>query len=70
MFVPLGTPAIIVNRLNREVTKALTQAEIKEKLLSVGTEAVGSSPEQLTAKLKGEIARLGKVVKDAGLRLE
>ena len=70
LYAPAGTPAAIVNRLNREVVKVLNQADVKEKFLSVGTEVVASSPEQLTAKVKAEMARLGKVVKDAGLRVE
>ena len=68
MFAPAGTPAAIVNRLNREVVRVLSQAEIKEKFFIAGLETVGSSPEESAASLKSEIARLGKVVRDTGIR--
>ena len=70
MFAPPKTPAVIVNRLNREVVTLLNQPDTKEKFLNVGSEVVASSPEQLGASVKADMARLGKVVKDAGLRLD
>ena len=70
MFASPGTPATIVSRLNREVVRLLNQADVKEKFFNVGVETVGSSPEQLAATVKSEMARLGKVVKDAGLKLD
>ena len=70
MFAPPKTPAAIVNRLNREVVTLLNQPDTKEKFLNVGSEVVASSPEQLGASVKADMARLGKVVKEAGLRLD
>jgi tripartite-type tricarboxylate transporter receptor subunit TctC len=46
----------------------LGRPEVKEKLLSTGLEAVGSSPEELAAVIKTDMARLGKLFKEAGLR--
>ena len=43
---------------------------MKEKFFDGGLEAVGSSPEQLAAAMKSEMARMGKVIKDAGIRAE
>jgi len=68
MFVPPGTPAAIISRLNREVVRLLNQSDVKEKFLNAGTETVGSSPEELATKLKLDMARWGKVINDAGLR--
>ena len=70
MFAPPKTPGAIITRLNREVVRLLNQPDVKEKFLNVGSEAVGSSPEQLAASVKADMVRLGKVVKDAGLRLD
>ena len=70
MFAPPKTPAAIVARINREVVTLLGQPDVKEKFLNVGSEAVGSSPQQLAASVKADMARLGKVVRDAGLRVE
>ena len=67
-FAPARTPAPIINRLNQEILLLLNRAEVKEKFLNAGVETVGSSPEQFAATIKSEVARLGKVIKDAGIR--
>ena len=68
LFAPAKTPMTIVRRLNVEIVRLLNRADVKEKLFSSGLQAVGSSPEQLGAAMKSEMARLGKVIKDAGIR--
>jgi tripartite-type tricarboxylate transporter receptor subunit TctC len=68
VYAPLGTPAPIVNRLNHEIVRAINLPEIKEKFSNTGIETVGSSPHELTAAMKVEIARTAKLVKDGGFR--
>jgi tripartite-type tricarboxylate transporter receptor subunit TctC len=68
MFAPARTPAAIVNRLNQEIVRFLGRPEAREKLLATGVEAVGSSPEELVAAIQSETARMGKVIRAAGLR--
>jgi tripartite-type tricarboxylate transporter receptor subunit TctC len=70
MFAPAKTPVSIINRLNQEVIRVLNRPDIKEKLFNAGLEAVGSSPDQLAATIKLELASMGKVIKDAGIRDE
>ncbi len=70
IFAPAGTPAPIINRLNQEIVRLVNKADMKEKLLSTGVEAVGSSPGHLAAAVKSEMASMGKVIKDAGIRGE
>ena len=70
MFAPARTPPLLIKRLNQEVVQILMKVEVKERLLNAGTEAVGSSPEQFAATIKSEIAKWGKVIKDAGIRAE
>jgi tripartite-type tricarboxylate transporter receptor subunit TctC len=70
VLTPAATPAAIVQRLNQEIVRVLNQLDVKQKFFDTGTEVVGSSPEQLTAKMKSEMAQLGKVIKDAGIKLE
>jgi tripartite-type tricarboxylate transporter receptor subunit TctC len=70
ILAPAGTPATIVNRLNQAIVQALKPAETREKLLNAGLEVVGSSPEQLAAAMKTETVTLGKVIKDAGIRID
>lgn len=68
MFAPAKTPAPIITRLNQEFVRALNNADVKPRFFSAGEDVVGSSPEQFAATLKSEMARLGKLIKDAGLR--
>jgi tripartite-type tricarboxylate transporter receptor subunit TctC len=67
MLAPAKTPAAVVNRLNREVVRVMSQADVKEKLLNGGSEAVSSTPAELGAKLKSEVARMDKLFKELGL---
>jgi tripartite-type tricarboxylate transporter receptor subunit TctC len=70
LMAPARTPAAVITRLNQEFVRVLTAGDMKEKLLASGVEAVGTSPDELTAIVKGEVARMGKVIKDAGIRDE
>jgi tripartite-type tricarboxylate transporter receptor subunit TctC len=70
IFAPAGTPAPIVTRLNQEIVRVLARPDVKEKFLATGIETVGSSPEALAALIKGEVARMGKVIKAAGIRAD
>ncbi len=70
IFAPTGTPAAIINLLNREIVQCLKRADVKEKFFKLGVETVGSSPGQFAAKMKLEMVKWGKVIKDAGVRAE
>lgn len=68
VFAPAKTPAAIIRRLNAEIVQAIRRADVKEKLGAMGMEGIGSTPEQLGATIKSEIARIGKLIKDIGIR--
>ena len=68
MWAPAKTPDPVVKRVSLETARFLSRPEVKEKLLSSGLEAVGSSPEELAAVIKADMVRLGKLFKEAGLR--
>ena len=70
VLAPAGTPAAIVKQLNHEIVRALNRPDMREKFLNAGVDVVGSTPEQLTAAMSGEVSRLGKVIRDAGIRIE
>ena len=70
IFAPARTPAPILNRLNQEMVRVLTSADVKDKLFTAGSEVVASTPEQLAATVTSEMARMGKVLRDAGIREE
>ncbi|HSQ03229.1 MAG TPA: tripartite tricarboxylate transporter substrate-binding protein, partial [Burkholderiales bacterium] len=67
---PARMPRALVERLSREIARVLTAPDIRERLLKSGVEAVAGSPEQFGATMKAEMARLGKVIRDAGIRSE
>ncbi len=70
MLAPARTPAPIINRLNQEFVRALNKPELREKLFDMGVEAISSSPEEFAAFIKSDMARMGKVIRDAGIRAE
>ncbi len=70
LFAPAATPRPIINKLHAEVVKALQVPEVRERLASQGAEPVGSTPEEYDAFVRSEIAKWGKVVKEAGITPE
>ncbi len=68
LFAPARTPAAIVNRLNQEAVRFLARTDVKEKFLATGVETMGGTPEDLAAAMKSEMMRMGRVIKDAGIR--
>jgi tripartite-type tricarboxylate transporter receptor subunit TctC len=70
MVAPAGVPRAIVEKLAREVGAIVRSPEIVKVFDASGAVAVGSSPQEFGAFLKAEMAKWGKVVKDAGIKLE
>jgi tripartite-type tricarboxylate transporter receptor subunit TctC len=68
LFVPAGTPAAIIARLNAEVVKILRAPDFRDWLVAQGADPVGSTPEELAAFVKAELAKYAKIVKDSGMR--
>jgi len=71
VMAPAGTPRAIVDRLNAEVNKVVRDPQIvKERMNTVGLEAVGSTPEQLLDVMKTELAKYTKLARDANIQPE
>ena len=70
IFAPAGTPEAVITRLNREFIPFLRRADTREKFFAAGVEVIGGTPEELTATLKSEMARLGKVIQATGIVLD
>jgi len=70
LYAPKGTPKAIVDRLNAEIARILAQPETRQRLLQIGFEPAGGSPEQLAAFEKRERAKWEPVIKAAGLKGE
>jgi tripartite-type tricarboxylate transporter receptor subunit TctC len=70
IWAPAKTPAAVINRLNQEIVRVLNRADVKERFLNAGVEPVGNSPEAFAALIKSDIARVSKVIKDAGIKTD
>lgn len=70
MFVPKGTPNAIVSTLNAAINRAVDSPEVKDRLGSLGTDVVKSSPEQFAQYLRVEFDKWGKIVKATNLPTE
>ncbi len=68
VFVPAGTPPAIVARLNQEIAGVLKLPDVQERFANIGVEPAAGSPEEFGALVKSEMSRLGKVIKEAGIR--
>jgi tripartite-type tricarboxylate transporter receptor subunit TctC len=70
VMAPAGTPKEIVARLNSEIRKALDDPEVREKLRDQGLTVRGTSPEELAAATREQLARYGRLIREAGIKGE
>ena len=70
IVAPAGTPRPIIDRLNSEVRKALGDPEVVRKLNAQGNVPAPSTPEELTALIAADGQRMGRVIRDAGIKLD
>jgi len=70
VFTPAGTPADIVQRLNRELNAVLRAPDIVERLQRAGAEAVGGTPEQFSKVYRDEFENWKAVIQRAGIKAE
>lgn len=70
ILAPAGTPRETVATLNALVVKSMTSPGVGERLAADGTAVLVSTPEEFQARIKSELARWAKVVKQAGIRPE
>ena len=70
LLAPGGTPQSIVERLHVDVAKILAMEDIKAKFADLGAQAIGSTPVELAAFLRGEMAKWAEVVKVANVKIE
>jgi tripartite-type tricarboxylate transporter receptor subunit TctC len=71
LAAPTGTPRDIVDRRGAETQKIFSDPEFRDKFLAPAmTFSIASPPDQFAARIRADLAKWGKVIKDAGVKLE
>jgi tripartite-type tricarboxylate transporter receptor subunit TctC len=70
LLAPAKTPSPIIARLHREAVAALQAPEVRERYAALGIDPVGNTPEQYRDRIRADMARWEKVVRQAKIRLE
>jgi tripartite-type tricarboxylate transporter receptor subunit TctC len=70
LVLPAGTPRDIVERLHREIVRIGALPEVQERLATLGFNPVLNTPDEFAARIRDEMAKWGKVVRDAKLRVD
>ena len=68
--VPAGVPQPVVDLLHRELMKALSDPVIREQMIATGAEVGNDRPEEFAAFIRSELAKWGRVIKDAGIVIQ
>jgi tripartite-type tricarboxylate transporter receptor subunit TctC len=69
-LAPAGTPGAIIDKVNADVNKVLALPEVRDKLAALGFEIAPGRPAEFGALIRREMAKVAKVVKDAGIRVD
>ncbi len=70
LFAPAKTPRPIIERLNREIARALTQPDMQQRLAALGTEASPTTPAELDRMVADQVALTAKLARQAGIKPE
>lgn len=70
LSAPAGTPAPIIERLNKEIVAVLAMPEIRAKLQAIGVTPVSSSPQELDQAIRSETKKWAKVIEQSGAKVE
>jgi tripartite-type tricarboxylate transporter receptor subunit TctC len=68
IFVPAGTPAPVIDRLQKEIAGVLRSKEMQDDAVRLGYDLGGEPPQQFAGFVRGEVAKWAKVIKDAGIK--
>src|SRR5262245_11999633 len=70
ILVPAGTPKAIIDLLHGEIVKVMELPDVKERMAVLGFEPVADTPEEFAARIKFEIPKWAKVIRDANIKAE
>jgi tripartite-type tricarboxylate transporter receptor subunit TctC len=70
VHVPAATPRPVTGKLNTELLRIITLPDVKERMLGLGMDVAGGTPEEFGTLVKSDIAKWAKVIRDAGIKAE
>lgn len=70
ILVPAGVPKDIIDRLNKEIARAIANPKVAELFVKLGTQPVSNTPEEFSAFIKSETDKWGKVIKAANIKAD
>jgi tripartite-type tricarboxylate transporter receptor subunit TctC len=68
LMVATGTPAGVIDKINRDTVRVLAQGDLRQRLADIGVVTIGNSPAEFSAALKAEAVQWAKLIKEAGIR--
>ena len=68
VVAPVGTPQETIRRLQQEIAKVMASPDIRDKMVAIGTEPVGSTPEDFGQYIKSETAKWGRIIREGNIR--
>jgi tripartite-type tricarboxylate transporter receptor subunit TctC len=70
VLVPAGTPKEVITTLHREVVKIVALPDMKERLVTLGFDPAGSTPEEFSQRITAELDTWGKIIRSANIRAQ
>ena len=70
LLAPAKTPPAVITKLNQDAVQILRRTEVKERIFNGGGEVVGGTPDEFAATMRLEMAKWGRVIREAGIRGE
>ena len=70
MAAPAGTPKTVIERMSAEVAKALKAPDVRERLVELGNQPLGTTPEEASARIQREFPRYSAAIKAANIKTD
>ena len=68
--MPAGTPKEIIALLNREILRIIALPDVMEKFAAIGFEPIGTTPEEFAARIKVDVPRWAKIIREANIKVD